>query len=159
MSATRRTTIQTTGESMFHEAPKSWSACSSGDADGPGVASGTVFIVDDDAAVRDALSLLVYSWGWTPHACASAEEFLECYSRERNACLVLDLQMPGISGADLKEILVELDLDLPTIVITAHPDHAQAARALRAGAVAVVPKPFRHDELLAVIERALATAH
>ena len=96
-----------------------------------------MFIVDDDAAVREALSLLVHAWGWTPRACASAEEFLECYSRQRDACLVLDLQMPGISGADLQEILVELSVQLPTIIITAHPDHAihlPAARACLPGA-------------------------
>jgi len=144
---------------MLHELPKTSFVSSAGPGTGQGVPAGTVYIVEDDTAVRDALSLLVYSWGWIPHPCASAEEFLECYSRQRNACLVLDLQMPGISGADLKEILVELDLDLPTIVITAHPEHALAARALKAGAIAVMPKPFRHEQLLGFIERALATAH
>ena len=118
-----------------------------------------MFIVDDDDAVRDSLSLLVQAWGWTPRPCASAEEFLECYSRQRDACLVLDLQMPGISGADLQEILVELSLQLPTIIITAHPDHAMASRAIAAGALAIVAKPFRHDHLLSCIERALSIAH
>ena len=144
---------------MFIERPRATQAAASDGNAGPAAAGPTVFIVDDDAAVREALSLLVHAWGWTPRACASAEEFLECYSRQRDACLVLDLQMPGISGADLQEILVELSVQLPTIIITAHPDHAMASRAMAAGALAVVAKPFRQDQLLSCIERALSIAH
>ena len=134
---------------MFLEPPKIAPFTVAGEHCGHGPAPAIVFIVDDDAAVRDALSLLVLSCGWTPHPCASAEEFLESFSRQRDACLVLDLQMPGISGADLQEILAELGADLPTIVVTAHPEHALARRARAAGALAVVSKPFRQEELLA----------
>ncbi len=144
---------------MFNDQPKITHAASPDGTTGAGAAGATVFIVDDDAAVRDALSLLVHAWGWTPRACASAEEFLECYSRQRDACLVLDLQMPGISGVELQEILAELSLQLPTIIITAHPDNAMASRAKEAGALAVVAKPFRHGELLSCIERALSMSH
>ncbi|MCW5655949.1 response regulator [Hydrogenophaga sp.] len=121
----------------------------------PGCASSTVFIVDDDAAVRSALSMLVHSCGWKPRPCASAEEFLECYTRQGRGCLVLDLQMPGMTGADLMDILADLDLQLPVIVITAHADHAMADRARASGALAVIGKPFRDDELLGWIETAL----
>ena len=140
---------------MFVDPPKSGPSYHEGGDCGTGAATATVFIVDDDAAVRDALSLLVLSCGWTPYPCGSAEEFLESYSRQRHACLVLDLQMPGISGADLQEILAEMGLSLPTIVVTAHPDHALARRARAAGAVAVMAKPFRQDELVRHIEAAL----
>ena len=143
---------------MFLDSSSSGPSCDERIHAGRGATSATVFIVDDDAAVRDALSLLVLSCGWVPHPCASAEEFLGSYSRERNACLVLDLQMPGISGADLQEIMTEAGMDLPTIIITAHPDHALARRARAAGALAVVCKPFRQDELVQTIERALRPA-
>lgn len=144
---------------MFIDRPKAMQAAGSDGRTGAAASGPIVFIVDDDAAVRDSLSLLVQAWGWTPRSCASAEEFLECYSRQRDACLLLDLQMPGISGADLQEILVELSLQLPTIIITGHPDHALTSRAMAAGALAVVAKPFRHDHLLSCIERALSIAH
>lgn len=140
---------------MFLNPPKCAPSIIAGDHNGHGAAAATVYIVDDDAAVRDALSLLVLSCGWRPYACASAEEFLESYSRERNACLLLDLQMPGMSGADLQESLAEMGLTLPTIIITAHPEQALALRARAAGALAVVSKPFRQGELLLHIEQAL----
>ena len=115
----------------------------------------TVFIVDDDPGVRAGLSLLVYSCGWRPRPCASAEEFLASYARESPACLVLDLRMPGMSGADLQEVLAELDVAPPVIVLTAHQDHPMAERALAAGARTVIRKPFRDEILVREIERAL----
>jgi len=115
----------------------------------------TIFIVDDDAAVRAGLSLLVRSCGWEPRAFASAEEFLHSYRREARACLLLDLQMPGIDGPTLQEIIADLDLRLPTFVVTAHKDEPMAERALTAGALAVVAKPFEKEELVKRIEEAL----
>jgi FixJ family two-component response regulator len=115
----------------------------------------TVFIVDDDDAVRAALVLLVTSYGWRARACASAEEFLDSYSRDEPACLLLDLQMPGMSGADLQEVFADLDIRPHTIVVTAYKDHPLAERARRAGAVAVLAKPFRDQELIRHIQDAL----
>jgi len=115
----------------------------------------TVFIVDDDAAVRAGLSLLVHSCGWEPRAFASAAEFLDSYQPQARACLLLDLEMPGIDGPTLQKLIADRDLRLPTIVVTAHQDEPLAARALAAGALAVVAKPFRNEELVRRIEKAL----
>ena len=115
----------------------------------------TIFIVDDDPAVRSALSLLVTSCGWQPRPCASAEEFLQAYSQERGACLLLDLKMPGMSGVELQKRLGELDINLPTIVVTAYKDHPLADRARQAGARAIIGKPFRNQDLIDAIEAAL----
>jgi len=116
----------------------------------------TVFIVDDDAAVRAGLSLLVRSCGWEPRAFASAEEFLDSYQPETRACLLLDLQMPGIDGPALQKVIADRGIQLPTIVVTAHKDEPLAERALAAGALAVVAKPFRNEELVRRIEEALS---
>jgi len=121
----------------------------------PNPAPTTIFIVDDDAAVRAGLDLLVRSCGWEPRTFASAEEFLHSYRREARACLLLDLQMPGIDGPTLQEIIADLDIHLPTIVVTAHKDEPMAERALAAGALAVIAKPSRNEELVRHIERAL----
>ena len=115
----------------------------------------TVFIVDDDPAVRSALSLLVSSCGWQPRPCASAEEFLRTYSREPSACLLVDLKMPGMSGVELQERLSELEISLPTIVVTAFKDHPLAERALKAGARSIIGKPFHNQDLIDAIEAAL----
>lgn len=115
-----------------------------------------VFIVDDDAAVRAGLALLVESCGWTVRACASAEEFLVSYDPGDGGCLVLDLQMPGVSGADLMQILAEQDITLPVIIVTAYKDHPMTDRARAAGARAVIAKPFDEGDLVREIEAALA---
>ncbi len=114
----------------------------------------TVFIVDDDAAVRAGLSLLVRSCGWEPRPCASAEEFLGTFTPGPACCLLLDLQMPGMNGVELQAAIAERGLELPIIVVTAHKDHPMAERALAAGARAVIAKPFRHDELVRCIRSA-----
>ncbi len=116
----------------------------------------TIFIVDDDAAVRAGLTMLVESCGWAVRSCASAEEFLGSYDRDAWGCLILDLQMPEISGADLQQILIEQGIDLPVIVVTAYKDHPMTDRARAAGARAIIAKPFDEDDLLREIEAALA---
>lgn len=118
--------------------------------------SRTVFIVDDDAAVRSAVSMLVQSCGWQARPFPSAEAFLDAYRREPGGCLVLDLQMPGMSGVDLQTVLGKLGMHLPVIIITAYGDHAMVEKARAAGARAVLTKPFRDGELLRNIELALA---
>ncbi len=115
----------------------------------------TVYIVDDDPAVRSALSLLVTTCGWTARPFPSAEAFLEHYRRKRPACLLLDLKMEGMSGVELKRLLNTLDADLPVTVITAFGDHPLADRALEAGARKVLAKPFRDTELIEAISSML----
>ena len=115
----------------------------------------TVFVVDDDPAVRSALSLLIGTCGWKARPFASAEEFLECYARERPACLLLDLKMEGMSGVELQGLLNTLDASLPVIVISAYADHPLADRAREAGARKVLGKPFRDTELIDAVNDAL----
>jgi FixJ family two-component response regulator len=107
-----------------------------------------VFIVDDDEAVRLAIGMLVESCGWRAWPCASAEEFLAMpVADEDCACLLLDLDMPGMTGADLLERLEAESRWLPTIVVTGFVDSLLAARARRPGVRAILKKPF-NDQLL-----------
>ncbi len=122
----------------------------------PVISRSTVYIVDDDTAVRSAISLLVSSCGWSPRPFSSAEEFLQGYERDKAACLILDLQMPGMKGVDLQDIFTDLDIVLPVIVVTAYKDHPMAERAKLAGARAVIAKPFREEELVNHIRGALS---
>lgn len=121
-----------------------------------GLDRATVFVVDDDSAVRAAISLLVMACGWDAVPCASADEFLQRYSRAARQCLVLDLQMPGLSGVELQVALRRRGDDIPIIVVTAHHDHPDADHARMHGAQAVLGKPFRDHDLMDCIERALA---
>ena len=115
----------------------------------------TVFVVDDDAPVRDGLKLLLRSVGHRVETCASAQEFLDLYTDDRPGCLVLDVRMPGMSGLDLQERLNERHAILPIIFITGHGDVPMAVEALQAGALDFLQKPFRDQELLDRIARAL----
>lgn len=114
-----------------------------------------VFIVDDDEAVRLALSMLVESFGWVSLAYASAEEFLENYSAGERDCLVLDLQMPGMPGAELLDILARNGTPIPVLVVSAFAEDGQAQRAIQAGARAALQKPFSDDALLREIRNVL----
>jgi FixJ family two-component response regulator len=115
----------------------------------------TVFVVDDDAPVRDALRLLLRSTGHAVETYASAQEFLDAYSDDRPGCLLLDVRMPGMNGLDLQERLNERGAILPIIFITGHGDVPMAVEALQAGAMDFLQKPFRDDELLDRIAKAL----
>lgn len=117
--------------------------------------SAAVYIVDDDPAVRSALSLLVGTCGWKAKPYASAEEFLQGYARERPACLLLDLKMEGMSGVELQGLLNAFDAELPVIVISAFADHPLADRAREAGARKVLGKPFRDSDLIDALSEAL----
>ena len=119
--------------------------------------SSAVYIVDDDSAVRSALSLLVGTCGWKAKPYPSAEDFLQNYARERPACLLLDIKMEGMSGVELQGLLKTLDAELPVIVITAHADHPIADRARDAGAREVLGKPFRDSDLIEALSEALGT--
>ena len=115
----------------------------------------TVFLVDDDAAVRTALEALCQSAGLLVETFDSGSAFLSAYSPERSGCLVLDLRMPGLSGADLQEALHHLECDLPTIILSGFGDIPQAVAAMRLGALDFLEKPVRHSLLLERVDEAL----
>lgn len=117
--------------------------------------SPTVFIVDDDDAVRDSLSWLMRSVGLSVEAMGSAQAFLDGYDPARPGCLVLDIRMPGMSGLDLQEKLRESDIRLPVIFISGHADVPMAVRALKAGAFDFIEKPFNDQTLLDCVQRAI----
>jgi FixJ family two-component response regulator len=115
----------------------------------------TVFIVDDDAAVRDSIQELVESVGLRAESYSSGQAFLASYQPQRSGCLVLDVRMAGMSGLVLQEKLNELGARIPVIIITGHGDVPMAVHALKAGAVDFVQKPYRHQLLLDSINNAL----
>lgn len=115
----------------------------------------TVFIVDDDPGVGDAIRLLLRSVGLKARTFLSASEFLEAVDPGQAGCLVLDVRMPGLSGLDLQGRLNEMGSTLPIIFITAHGDVPMAVSAVKAGAEDFIQKPFRDQELLDKINEAL----
>jgi FixJ family two-component response regulator len=121
------------------------------------VASRPVFVVDDDASIRRALTRLIKSAGYQVNTFASAREFLEsgCHS-EGPGCLVLDVRMPGLSGLDLQSELQKANLTLPIVFITGQGDIPMSVKAMKAGAVDFLPKPVKDTDLLRAIEQALA---
>ena len=118
----------------------------------------TVFLVDDDASVRKALSRLIKSAGYQVQSFASAREFLDAHvaTVAERACLVLDVSMPGLSGFDLQRELDATAAFLPIIFITGHGDIPMSVKAMKAGAVDFLPKPVKDKALLAAVEQALA---
>ena len=118
--------------------------------------SATVFVVDDDEAVLDALGLLIRSVGLEVEAYPSADEFLAAYDPGRRGCLVLDIRMPRMSGLELQTHLNSRNASLPVIFITGHGDVPMAVRAMREGAFDFLLKPFHDQELLDRIHEALA---
>lgn len=116
----------------------------------------TVFIIDDDASVRDALNLLLSLRGHACAAFASAEDFLTALQPGWRGCVVADIRMSGMSGLQLQALLREQGLPLPVIVITAHGDVAAARQAFMADAVDFLEKPFDGDQLLRAVESALS---
>lgn len=116
----------------------------------------TVHVVDDNAAVRDAVRWLVEQVGLRVRTYASGNEFLDAWQPELAGCLVLDIRMPGLSGLDVQQRLVEIGADLPIIVITGHGDVPVAVRAMKAGAFEFLQKPFGDQALLDSIHAALA---
>jgi len=114
-----------------------------------------VCIVDDDGSVRKALSRLIESLGWRSETFASPEEFLGRTVDDEIACLLLDIQLPGMDGFELRDRTVAAGLDSPVIFITAHPDARTRERAAAAEAVAYLEKPFDDQALLDALEIAL----
>lgn len=115
----------------------------------------TVFIVDDDAAVRDSLSFLLKSVGIESQSFASGDVFLDAFAPDWEGCILLDIRMPGISGMEVQRRLVELNCSLPIIFITGHGDIPMAVEAMHLGAHDFVQKPFHDQELLDRIQAAL----
>ena len=116
----------------------------------------TVFIVDDDAPLRESLRNLIRSVGLRVELFASAQEFLQSQQPEAPSCLVLDVRMPGLSGLDLQKQASDAGLEIPIIFITGHGDVPMTVRAMKAGAVEFLTKPFRDQDLLDAIQQALA---
>jgi FixJ family two-component response regulator len=114
-----------------------------------------VILVDDDSAVREALSDLLNSVGIDTLAFASAGEFLEADLPDRPGCLVLDVRMPGLSGLDLQNHLTEMGLGRPVVFLTGHGDIAMSVQAMKAGAVDFLTKPVRDQTLLDAVSRAI----
>jgi two-component system, LuxR family, response regulator FixJ len=114
-----------------------------------------VFIVDDDEAVRNSLRLLVKSVGLTAMALPSAQDFLTSYNPQQPGCLVLDVRMPGMSGLELQQQLNQRGAVIPVIFITCHGDIPMAVEAMQQGAFDFLQKPFRDQDLIGRIQRAL----
>ena len=115
-----------------------------------------VFIVDDDADIRDSLKLLLESAGLRSHLYGSAREFL-ADGLPKSGCVIADVRMPDMSGLELQEEIVRRDAHLPVIIITAHADVPLAVRAMKAGAIDFIEKPFRDQEMLEVVAGAIRT--
>lgn len=115
----------------------------------------TVFIIEDDQSVRDALSLLLSLQGYTVALYANAESLLRAYRPEWCGCLLIDIRMPGIDGLSLQKKLIELGCRMPAIVMTGHGDVDSARTAFRAQAIDFLEKPLDHAKLLSAIEDAL----
>lgn len=115
----------------------------------------TVFVVDDDPAIRIAMQALMESVHLQHEIFGSADEFLEQFSDDRAGCLILDIRMPGLGGLELQELLVQRHSTLPIIFITGHGDVRMAVEAMQKGAVDFIQKPFRDQDLLDRIHHAL----
>jgi FixJ family two-component response regulator len=117
-----------------------------------------IAIVDDDAAIREAVESLLRSVGLRAAVFASAEDFWHAGPLQATACLIVDVRMPRMSGLELQQRLAMADCPMPIIFITAHSDEATRARALRAGAVAFLAKPFSDEVLLRAVHAALQSS-
>jgi FixJ family two-component response regulator len=118
-----------------------------------------VFVVDDEQDVRISLKRLLRSVGLEARTYASAQEFLGSERPDAPACLVLDVRLPGLSGLDLQQELAAASVDLPIIFVTGHGDIPMSVRAMKAGAVEFLTKPFREQDLLEAIQRGIERNH
>ncbi|MEZ5560935.1 MAG: response regulator transcription factor [Pseudomonadales bacterium] len=118
-------------------------------------ADATVFVVDDDEPVRDAIGMMLETVDIPFQTFASAQAFLDSYDRACHGCLVLDIRMPGMSGLELQQKLIEMRSPLPIVFITGHGDIPMAVEAMKRGAVDFIRKPFRDQDLLDRVQEAL----
>ncbi len=117
-----------------------------------------ISVIDDDEPVREAIKGLMRSLGYSVEAAASAQEFLSSRHVRRTSCLIADMQMPGMTGLELYQRLSTSAKPIPTVLITAYPDDGVRERALAAGVVGYLSKPFEEDDLIACIRSALRHA-
>lgn len=115
----------------------------------------TVFVVDDDQAMRNSLKWLIESVGMQVETFDSAQAFLDAYYPARGGCLLVDVRMPGMSGLELQAYLTRREIGIPVIIITGHGDVSMAVKAMKVGAVDFIEKPFDDEELLNSIRNAL----
>jgi FixJ family two-component response regulator len=115
-----------------------------------------VYVVDDDSSVRNAITMLLDASGFKVETSDSAQAFLERDLVDASGCLVLDVQMEGLSGLDLQQELTTANVHLPIIFITGHGDVPMSVQAMKAGAVEFLTKPFREQELLSAVRQAVA---
>lgn len=116
----------------------------------------TIYVVDDDDGVRESLSALLGSLGLNTQTYSSGVEFLDTLEPAWQGCLILDVRMPGLSGPQVQEVLAERKHNLPVIIVTGHGDLPMAVKAMKAGAIDFIEKPFEEMLLLESINRALA---
>jgi FixJ family two-component response regulator len=119
------------------------------------IANATVFIVDDDAAIRDSLSLMIEQENIAVQTFESAEAFLDAYQSERHGCAIIDIRMDGMDGMELQKVLLERHILLPVIFLTGHGDIAMGVQAVKAGAVDFLTKPITRDKLLTTVRVAI----
>src|SRR5438094_10467456 len=118
-----------------------------------------VFIVDDDRGTRESLRNLIRSAGLSAQTFSSAQEFLAAERPKSPSCLLLDVQLPGLSGLDLQQELAKADVKIPIIFITGHGDIPMSVRAIKAGALEFLTKPFDDEDLLNAIQQGIARDH
>jgi FixJ family two-component response regulator len=115
----------------------------------------TVFIVDDDEAIRESLEILLTTTGYHPQVYANCEEFLAQYDPSRSGCLILDIMLPEMDGLELLSILSNRNYLIPTIILTGHADVPMAVEALTKGAINFIEKPYREHDLLVSVKKAV----
>ncbi len=120
-----------------------------------GQSEAVIAIVDDDLSVREGLETLLRSAGWRVETFASAQEFLARPRAGPPSCLILDLQLPGLSGLDLQKRMAEAELEIPIVFLTGHGNIPASVQAMKAGAVEFLTKPFDEQDLLRAIEEAI----
>ncbi len=118
----------------------------------------TIFIVDDDEAVRDSLRWLLEANGYQVKCYASAEAFLNSYDENQLCVLIVDVRMPGMSGLELQEALIERDANIPMVFITGHGDVPMAVSTMKKGAIDFLEKPFNEAELRTIVARMIDIA-
>jgi FixJ family two-component response regulator len=116
----------------------------------------TIAVVDDDSSLLKAVERLLSTRSWVTIPFQSAQQFLASLTNGLPDCLILDLQMPGMSGLELQETLIRKGVKIPTIILTSNKDAAMRERCLSSGAIAYLPKPVRRAELFAAIDAASA---
>jgi FixJ family two-component response regulator len=119
------------------------------------IGNATVFIIDDDAAIRDSLSLMIEQEDIAVQTFENAKAFLETYQRECRGCAVVDIRMPGMNGLELHQVLIEQNVLLPVIFLTGHGDIPTSVQAIKAGAVDFLTKPVTREKLLTAVRAAI----